>query len=70
MKPYNNGLSGVGAYEYGEDWIVIEFKTGKRYKYTYQSAGSQHIENMKRLADDHSGLNRYVLKNVRNNYVR
>ena len=71
MIPYNNGLSGVRAYEYGEDWIIIEFKTTrKHYKYTYPSAGAHNVEKMKQLADAHSGLNRYIMKHVRNLYVK
>lgn len=70
MKAYSNALSWAKAYEYWEDWIIVEFKTGKQYKYTYQSAGNIHIENMKKLADENSWLNRYILKNVRNKYAR
>jgi hypothetical protein len=66
MIQYKNlsGISGVCAYEIGVDFIVVEFsKEHKRYKYTDGSAGSQVIEQMKKLAQYGQGLNTFINKN-------
>lgn len=57
--------SNVENYEIGEDFIVIEFKNGrdKFYKYTYESAGLNNIEEMKRLAQCGDGLNAFISAN-------
>lgn len=63
--------SGVRRYEYGPDWIEVEFERGsiRTYRYTYLSAGSTHIEEMKRLADLGEGLNAYIQRNVAQQYA-
>jgi hypothetical protein len=72
MQKYKDidGDSGVKAYEYGSDYIVVQFKSGSSYRYTYRSAGSQNVEYMKKLADSGDGLNAFINKNVRNDYER
>jgi len=72
MKRYanTNGNSGVSSYEIGSDYIWVEFTTGSIYEYTYASAGREHIENMKPLAQSGSGLNSYTMKYVRKSYSR
>ncbi|MFW5703762.1 MAG: hypothetical protein ACOCXQ_02920 [Patescibacteria group bacterium] len=64
MQHYKNlgGDSGIEAYEYGQDYIIVQFKNGtiRNYKYTYASAGSSVIEIMKQLADQGHGLNSYI----------
>ncbi len=67
MKIYKDidGDSGVIGYEYGNDYIRVEFSTGAIYLYTYQSAGTSNIERMKSLADAGDGLNAFI-----NTYVR
>ncbi|MFZ7119380.1 MAG: hypothetical protein ACOWWH_00325 [Eubacteriaceae bacterium] len=72
MQNYKDidGDSGVRAYKYGDDYIVVQFKSGSPYRYTYRSAGSQNVEHMKKLADAGDGLNAFINKNVRNDYER
>lgn len=72
MKIYKDidGDSGVVAYEYGNDYIRVQFKTGSPYTYNYDSAGRHHIEKMKELADAGDGLNAYINYNVKYNYVK
>lgn len=72
MKPYKdvNRDSGVSAYEYGVDWIHVEFSTGAVYEYTNVSAGSHNIETMKRLADSGNGLNAFINTHVKYKYLR
>jgi hypothetical protein len=52
--------SGVSAYEYGDDWIIVQFIRGGTYEYRAAKIGSTHISNMKRLADSGEGLNAYI----------
>ena len=72
MQRYANwgGDSNIYAYECGLDYILVQFGNGSVYKYSYSSAGSYHVETMKELAMSGSGLNSYIMRNVRNNYER
>lgn len=72
MKTYKDlgGDSGVAAYDYGSDWIQIEFKTGSIYEYTNASAGQGNIESMKKFANSGDGLNSFINKNVRKLYSK
>lgn len=72
MEPYKNlnGDSGVAGFENGSDYIRVQFKDGSVYLYTYASAGSSNIEEMKRLAVAGRGLNSFINKNVRKRYAK
>lgn len=72
MEQYKNlgGNSGVHAYEVGNDFVKIQFRTGAVYLYTYQSAGSNNIEEMKKLAPTGAGLNSFIMLNVKFKYAR
>lgn len=52
MHPYQDlsGHSGVTAFQPGPDYIDIEFRDGKRYRYTHSIPGRQEVETMKILA--------------------
>ena len=65
-----NGDSGVAAYDYGDDWIKVQFKHGGTYEYRTSSIGAAHISTMKRLAISGDGLNAYINTNpdVRTGY--
>jgi hypothetical protein len=67
MQRYRNlsGASGVRFFEIGLNYIIVQFSEGATYTYSYNSAGANHIENMKTLAIAGSGLNGYI-----NTYVR
>lgn len=65
-----NGDSGVLGFEISNDRIIVEFKGGSQYLYTYASAGQTHIEKMKVLAQNGDGLNSYINKNVRTKYEK
>ena len=71
MKRYRNisGNSNVVSYEYGSDYITIQFCSGTPYTYSYASAGKENLENMKKLADAGQGLNSYVMRNVKKSYI-
>ena len=72
MTPYRDidGDSNVAAYEYGNDWIHVQFKDGAIYEYTGMSAGQSNIDRMKQLADAGEGLNSFIQRNVRMRYSR
>ncbi len=57
-----NRDSQVWAYEFGQDYIAVQFKNDSVYLYTYQSAGSELVEQMKALAEKGDGLNSYILR--------
>lgn len=71
MERYRNTGrdSGVVAYEIGADYIRVQFSgTSRTYTYSYRKAGSNHVENMKQLARNGSGLNSYINRHVKNLY--
>lgn len=72
MTRYTNidGDSGVAGYEFGSDWIHVQFSTGAIYEYTYSSAGGSNIESMKRLAASGDGLNAFINTTVKRMYSR
>ena len=70
MHSYKNlqHNSGISAYEIGEDFIKIEFSGETLYLYTYQSAGRQNIEKMKKLASAGEGLATFISQHVKDGY--
>lgn len=67
--PNLNGNSGVNAYECGGDYIKIQFNNMSQYLYTYASAGSFNIEQMKTFAQQGRGLNSFIMKVVKDKYT-
>ena len=66
-----DGDSGVLAYEFGADYIDVQFKgTPRIYRYSYQSAGRENVETMKVLAKNGDGLNSFINKNVKHLFVK
>ena len=72
MERYKNlgGNSNVIAYEIGIDFITVEFSDKSRYLYNYQSAGSENIEQMKKLAVAGRGLNSFINRVVKYKYAK
>jgi len=71
MENYKNlgGNSGIAGYELGVDYIIVVFKGGKKpYRWSFGKVGGEHIENMKQLAIQGSGLNSYIMLNVKNDF--
>lgn len=62
MEPYRNisGRSKVKGYHAEPTDITIEFVNGEIYRYSYSSAGRQHVERMKLLAKAGWGLGAYI----------
>ena len=63
MKKYRNPESGIIAYEIYSDYMLIQFKGGKIYRYDESCVGSVHFEQMKRFAEKEDDLNTYINKN-------
>ena len=74
MRPYRSqgGVGGVIAYDYGADWIKLQFTGGKSYTYKSIGVGAENIKTMKQLADAGRGLTTFVNThpNVKNGYYR
>ena len=62
MERYKNlgANSGIIAYEIDDQSITVEFQDGSVYLYTYDSAGAENIERMKKLAIAGEGLNSFI----------
>lgn len=71
MEKYSNrsGDSGVVRFEPGADSILVEFRGGRRYLYTYGSTGEGDVEAMKRLAAEGRGLSTFISRYVRERYA-
>lgn len=62
--------SGILAYEISNSKISVKFSDGSIYHYSYDSAGQNNIEQMKKLAQQGEGLNSFINKHVKFKYVR
>ena len=73
MIRYSNrgGNSNVESYEIGNDYIAVKFKgKNKIYVYSYSTAGAQNVDQAKKLAENGSGINNYIMLNMKNNFER
>ena len=65
----NQGVSGVIAYQFGMDYIDVQFKGGTTYRYNYEQTGSQTVKRMKILATQGQGLSTFISRKVRDNHA-
>lgn len=65
MTPYANrgGDSSITAYDYGSDYILVEFKGANVYHYSLNDIGREHLNNMISRAKDGEGLGEYINRN-------
>lgn len=70
MERYKNisGNSPITHYKIEDDRIIVWFKGGKFYSYSYRKAGRLHVETMKSLAYKGAGLSAYITRNVKFDY--
>jgi len=70
MEKYKNknGHAGILRYKNGKDYIQIEFADVQTYVYNYERPGSEHVEQMKKLAPTGLGLTTYINKFVKREY--
>lgn len=64
------GNSNVARYALDYDNIIVEFKDGAKYLYTYTSTTTAGVEHMKRLALRGVGLNSYISRVVKKRFAR
>lgn len=71
LIPYKDrsGDSGVRAYKFETNAIIVEFKSGGGYRYDNTAPGRRHVAAMKRLAKSGDGLATYINQNVRDRYA-
>ena len=67
MKAYRNGSgnSGITAYAIGNDYIDIQFRGGKVYRYKEANIGRLNFLNMQAAAIIGNGLNSFINQFVR-----
>ena len=67
MREYGkpNGKSGITAYEIGKDYMDIQFRNGKVYRYKKDNVGDLNFLNMVTAALIGCGLNSFINKFVR-----
>lgn len=73
METYQNvnGNSGIAGYKIGDTCIEVEFAdTESVYRYFYESAGRENVEEMKRLAAQGHGLNSFINRRVKYLYEK
>lgn len=63
------GSSGVVAFSSGPDFIDVEFRDGKRYRYTHQVPGRVEVETMKQLAEQGKGLATFINRFVHERFA-
>lgn len=71
MQPYKDlsGTSGIVQYEIGDNYIDLEFRGGKVYRYDDAKPGAEHVLKMKELAASGADLATYVNQHVRKNFA-
>lgn len=62
-------VSGVNAFEIGENYIIVEFKDKRIYLYNQLFPGKEHLEEMKERALNGDKLGAYINQNVRDNFI-
>lgn len=70
MERYINrrGNSPITHFQIEDERIIVWFKGGKSYSYSYREAGRNHVEQMKILARSGSCLSAHITQNVRFDY--
>ena len=71
MRRYQNTQcnSGVVAFEPGPDYIDIEFRDGKRYRYTHTIPGQSEVETMNQLAESGHDLATFINQQIRDRFA-
>jgi hypothetical protein len=64
ISPSTGEPTPIRGYDYRPDNIIIHFRNGSVFKYSFASCGECHIANMKSLALAQRGLNTYITENM------
>lgn len=67
MEAYKNrrGNSPITHFQIEESKIIVWFKGNNKYTYSNNKAGKTHVDQMKILAKNGSGLSAYISHNVK-----
>ncbi len=65
-----SGHSGVRYFAVSASSICVWFKDGEGYEYDSRRPGREHVDAMKRLAEEGRGLVTYINRHVRANFAR
>lgn len=66
-----NNDSGVTSFLISDSSIKVWFNQDSySYVYSYESAGKYHVEHMKKLAIHGAGLNTYINRYVKDDYLK
>jgi hypothetical protein len=70
MQRYANQSrsSGVVAFECGEDFIDVKFRSGEIYHYSDRRPGAREVLHMKELALRGEGLSAFISRHIRTRY--
>lgn len=63
MTPYRSRSgkqSSVTGYEFGDDFIIVQFSRRTTYKYSHKSCGEKSVGKMKERALASIGLNTFI----------
>lgn len=68
VRKYSSHGSNVEAFDYGDEYIVVYFKSGRNRAYTYTNAscGVSAVAQMIALGNAQSGLNSYISRHKPN----
>lgn len=71
MQSYQNlnGNSKVDQYAIAEKEIRVRFVNGHEFTFNHIAPGKTHVDKMKQLATQGSGLNNYITNIVKRNYA-
>lgn len=69
-KKNTSGAKGVEFYEIKDESLITQFVDGSIYQYTYESAGTEIIEQMKQLALAGEGLTTFINQHVKDKYAK
>lgn len=64
-----NYYSMIKYYDYGKDWIRIEFASGENRTYTHEKTGRFNVMKMKRYAKKGKGLDMFIQRNGELGYL-
>jgi hypothetical protein len=64
------GNKGVLRYALSPDAIHVQFHDDRIYVYSNEKPGTQHVEAMKQLARQGTGLSTYISQRVQDRYER
>ena len=66
MEQYGDGSKAIKSYKIADTYIDVVFSNGRKYRYSVSSAGQEHVDRMKELAEAGEGLTSYINQYTKN----